>query len=190
MKKSSIVVMVLAILAIVVVSFDVVYYLSHFTSFENGAEKIGNVKKEEKTDSKAAQKENKEIEKTLERVQTALNQYQTNNRGAVPIIGSTGANSWGYFEENYLNTCYGDDCDEFSKTYSLEVCDYATGECKHPNLLNWDTDKYIVYVTTRAICDDTSGIRSNTGARKVAIYAVKNPDDDTQTEPYFWCLNN
>ena len=192
MKKGNIVVIVLAVLAIVIVSFDIVYYLSHFTNFENAADKVGNAgEKVEKSSPAEARKENLQISDDVVRVTTILNQYQANNRGSIPVIGSTGSNSWEYFEGNYLNGCNENinECYKFSDTYTLEVCDYTTGQCKDPNLLNWDADKYVIYATTRAECRGKNGIVANKGARKVAIYAVMNPADELLENP-FVCVNN
>lgn len=103
----------------------------------------------------------------ISRVQTALNQYQANNRGAIPTVGeyiaghetpsnakatsSTGTKSWSYFYDNYLIVNSAGSQDVFADPdggfYSLWITDCdpesktTDSECKNGQRYNVTFDE-------------------------------------------------
>ncbi len=152
---------------------------------------------EEDDDDKNAQIMNTQMQNDLSRVITALNNYQANNRGAIPTIAiSNGSESekdkqktWQYFIDTYLDTdADGKKVEEpFSEKYEVKVCNFYEGTCKKPSDLTWAKDKNVVHIATRAVCENGEVVVSN-GARHVAVYTIKKPYS-TMTDKFI-CMNN
>ena len=87
-----------------------------------------------------------------------INQYQANNRGAIPET----ADNWITFNKNYLET-------DFTKKYQFIHCDHEQGNCVLPSALTWANNAYIIYTASHASCNDKDIIYT-TGKRKLAIY--------------------
>ena len=99
------------------------------------------------------------------RLMTAVNNYQSNNRGKLPDDQA----AWDDFKDTYLKA---DDAggNEFTDpsgegdadgNYILDVTDETTGP-------NWDDDPGVVFVNMEATCDGES-INTGQGSRKVAF---------------------
>jgi len=145
----------------------------------------------------AAETINLGIHNDVSSVITALTSYQANNRGVIPTIQISNGNetgvekmkTWQYFIDTYLDSDYNGQPTHFTDTYKINVCNYFEGTCKKPSNLTWDEDKYVIYIATKATCDNsTNEVKVSEGARRVAVYTVKKPYSN-MTNKYF-CLNN
>ncbi|MBP5674738.1 hypothetical protein J6W91_00205 [Candidatus Saccharibacteria bacterium] len=123
----------------------------------------------------------------LARVATALNQYQANNRGKIPIgLGDDKTTTWTYFLNNYVLL---PDEDVLS-SYKFVFCDsFGTGGCKDSTKLTWDNNKYTIFVSAQAVCEDGVVKKSTTGTKNVAIYAVGQKTSKQAIDPVY-CEDN
>ena len=151
---------------------------------------------EKNEDDIVAQSINTEISNDLSFVVTSINNYQSNNRGAIPTIeivnnesDAKNVRSWRYFIDNYLDynaTVNGGE--KFSETYTIKTCNYFEGTCPKLADLNWAQNKYTIYIATKATCSKTGEVEMSESQRSVAVFSVKKPYS-TMTNKYY-CLNN
>ena len=136
---------------------------------EKTAELVAETKEETKVDetvednsesdtSVATKQFNATIRNDLYSFLTAINQYQSNNRGAIPET----ADNWNSFNKNYLET-------DFTQKYQFVHCDHEQGNCVLPSALTWANNAYVFYTASHATCNDKD-IAYSTGKRKLAIY--------------------
>lgn len=111
------------------------------------------------------------------RVLTAVNNYQSNNRGKLPHQ-STGTESdaakWISFKKKYLQTegdsfadPSGENEDSTDNGGGYKFIEKAVGDSDP----EWSTtaDQGVVYFTTAATCADDGAVTGGAGARKVAL---------------------
>ena len=114
--------------------------------------------KTESDTSVATRQFNNAIQNDVFSYLNAVNQYQANNRGAIP----TTADEWNKFNKNYLDA-------EIINKYKSVHCDHEQGNCVLPSALTWANNAYVIYTASHATCSNGSIIYS-TGKRKIAIY--------------------
>ncbi len=144
----------------------------------------------------AAQSINTEISSDLSFVITSLNNYQSNNRGAIPTIeivnnesDAKNVKSWQYFIENYLDyNATVDGGEKFSETYTIKVCNYFEGTCPKLADLSWAQNKYAIYIATKATCSKTGEVEMSESQRSVAVISVKKPYSNMTNK--YYCLGN
>lgn len=112
------------------------------------------------------------------RTLTAINNYQSNNRGKLPHQatggGATDAAKWVSFKQKYLQTegdSFADPSGENEDSaangggYKVEE---KTASDTEPDWDN-DDDKGVIYFTTEASCGDDGAVSPGAGTRKVAL---------------------
>ena len=124
-------------------------------------------------DSVTTRQFNSAIKKDISQFLTAINQYQANNRGAIP----SDDDSWNNFNRNYLET-------EFTNKYSSIHCDFEKGNCVLPNTLTWTANANTIYTASHASCNGES-LEYATGKRKLAVYIHLKGDTNG-----VYCVNN
>ena len=130
----------------------------------------------------------------VDRLQTALHNYQTNNRGALPTATSASLEvaghdkpaasvpalgSWGYFYDKYLLVGDAGQTDVFADPdgtpYTLEVksCKDSSATCKEQrNNKTFDSQNHKILILSNAVCQGEVATHSS-GARKVAMLYKK-----------------
>lgn len=94
----------------------------------------------------------------LARAQTAVNNYQSNNRNELP---GTDAGQWNSFANSYLRAG-GDTFDDPSRgQYTFQISTAASGTLSYPN------DSAPIYVSLNSTCDGEE--ITGAGSRKVAL---------------------
>ena len=123
----------------------------------------------------------------IARVATALDQYQANNRGKIPIgLGDDKTTTWTYFLKNYILL----PDEDVLNNYKFVFCDsFGTGGCKDSTKLTWDNNKYTIFVSAQAVCEDGVVKKSTSGTRNVAIYAVGQKTSKQAIDPVY-CEDN
>ena len=109
-------------------------------------------------DSVTTRQFNSTIKKDMSQFLVYINQYQSNNRGAIP----TDDDSWNNFNKNYLEA-------EFANKYSFVHCDFEKGNCILPSTLTWAANANTIYTATHANCNGEN-LEYVTGKRKLAVY--------------------
>lgn len=94
----------------------------------------------------------------ISRAQTALNNYQSNNRGALP---GTSNGDWNSFANSYLRAGGDTFSDPARGDYRFELSDAESDSLTFPN------DSAPIYVTINASCDGEK--LAEAGNRKVAF---------------------
>ncbi len=109
-------------------------------------------------DSVTTRRYNAEVINDITTFMTAINNYQTNNRGSIP----TADEDWYKFNRGYLET-------EFTNKYQFVHCDHKLGNCVLPETLTWKDNANIIYTALHASCNDKK-LEYVTGNRKIAVY--------------------
>lgn len=96
------------------------------------------------------------------RTLTAVNNYQSNNRGKLP----TNQASWDDFQDRYLKSAD----DEFQDPSEGEdyVFDLRTG-ADAGDAPTWDDEPGQIFINTDATCGDDGAVNTDQGTRKVAF---------------------
>ncbi len=96
------------------------------------------------------------------RTLTAVNNYQSNNRGKLPAVQT----DWDDFGIKYLNT----DDDEFQDPSEGEdyVFDLRTGT-DAGDAPTWDDEPGQIFINTDSTCGDDGAVDDDQGTRKVAL---------------------
>jgi prepilin-type N-terminal cleavage/methylation domain-containing protein len=96
----------------------------------------------------------------VNRAATALTNFTSNNRGAIPKPGE-----WDDFNTEYLQTGTDQFADPSGGNYVFTLLDVAS----KPKTPTNDTERAMMYYTPSATCGDDGAAVGNQGARKVAI---------------------
>ena len=157
------------------------------TSGSNNSSSTGTEAEEDVMDEDERKRIINKIDADTKRIVTAVYQYQSNNRGAVPSINGNKNTSWEYFEEYYLNVkANGEEDTYFKDNYKIVYCEIGKDSCGTVAALNWKKNKYTLYVTSGAVCTDTGVAKSDT-SKHVTIYAAT-PGEGSTTS--FVCNNS
>lgn len=109
-------------------------------------------------DSVTTRQFNNSIRNDIHSYLNMVNQYQANNRGAIPAT----ADDWNSFNKNYLDA-------EFMQKYKFTHCDNEEGNCTLPSALTWANNANMIYTASHASCSNNNIVYTN-GKRKIAIY--------------------
>lgn len=93
----------------------------------------------------------------LSRMQTAINNYQSNNRGALP-------GDWSSFTTNYLQAGGDTFIDPSGNNYAL-----VAGGTTAPTVAGFESGSPRIYITTGAVCGSNEALTTGQGGRKVAL---------------------
>jgi prepilin-type N-terminal cleavage/methylation domain-containing protein len=94
----------------------------------------------------------------LSRMQTAINNYQSNNRGALP-------SDWPGFKTSYLEAGGDTFIDPSGNNYAL-----VAGGTTPPTVAGFESSSPRIYITTAAVCGANESLNTtNQGGRKVAL---------------------
>lgn len=119
----------------------------------------------------------------VSRLQTALNNYQASNRGAIPTkagglvtrkIGSNaeGDKEWASFYNRYLLVNAGGQTDTFEDPdgtpYSLEIKQAVSGSVPQAKDKTFKDQEHKILIVTNAVCEGEN-IKYSSGSRKVAM---------------------
>lgn len=103
------------------------------------------------------------------RTLTAVNNYQSNNRGKLPhqsSAGGTSSEKWDDFKDKYLKSA-GDEFQDPSEGEDY-VFDYRTGaDADEPP--TWDDEPGQIFINADSTCGDDGEINDDQGTRKVAL---------------------